>query len=110
MVSGEQRFERERTEGRYRMFQCAYRSFRRAVPLPVPVSAASKAIYNAGVLKIEPTRPKPAKRHVWMIKVVAPISNRLSSRGWQAQAVYLPRPSEMRRHAGDSAARFGVRH
>jgi HSP20 family protein len=70
VVSGEKRFERERTEGRYRMLQCAYGSFRRVVPLPVPVLAdASKAKYINGVLKIELTKAKPAKPGVRTIKV-----------------------------------------
>ncbi|MCB1931518.1 MAG: Hsp20/alpha crystallin family protein, partial [Candidatus Accumulibacter sp.] len=52
-VSGEKHFERESTTGRYRMLQCAYGSFRRVVPLPVPVLAdASKASYKDGVLRI----------------------------------------------------------
>ena len=70
VVSGEKRFEREGTEGRYRMLQCAYGSFRRVVPLPVPVLAdASKASYNAGVLKIELTKAKQGKPKVQTIKV-----------------------------------------
>jgi HSP20 family protein len=70
VVSGEKRFERERTEGRYRMLQCAYGSFRRVVPLPVPVVADhSKASYEQGVLKIELTKAKPAKPKVQTIKV-----------------------------------------
>lgn len=70
VVSGEKRFERERSEGRYRMLQCAYGSFRRVVPLPVPVLAdASKATYNAGVLKIELTKAKQGRLKVQTIKV-----------------------------------------
>lgn len=70
VVRGEKRFERERTEGRYRMLQCAYGSFRRVVPLPVPVLAeASKASYKAGVLKIELSKAKPAKPNVQTIRV-----------------------------------------
>jgi len=70
VVSGEKRFERERTEGRYRMLQCAYGSFRRVVPLPVPVLAeASRASYEAGVLKIELTKAKQGKPKVQAIKV-----------------------------------------
>jgi HSP20 family protein len=52
------------------MLQCAYGSFRRVVPLPVPVLAdASKASYNAGVLKIELTKAKQGKPKVQTIKV-----------------------------------------
>jgi HSP20 family protein len=54
IVRGEKRFERESTEGRYRVLQCAYGSFRRAVPLPVPVVAdKAQASYRNGVLRIE---------------------------------------------------------
>ena len=70
VVSGEKRFERERSEGRYRMLQCAYGDCRRVVPLSVPVLAdASKASYNAGVLKIELTKAKQGKPKVQTIKV-----------------------------------------
>ncbi len=54
LVRGEKRFERETTTGRYRVLQCAYGSFLRAVPLPVPVrSDKAAARYRDGVLKIE---------------------------------------------------------
>ena len=70
VVSGEKRFERERTEGRYRMLQCAYGSFRRVVPLPMPVVAdRSKASYEQGVLKIELTKATGDKPNVQTIKV-----------------------------------------
>jgi|EndMetStandDraft_4_1072995.scaffolds.fasta_scaffold57922_3 HSP20 family protein len=70
VVSGEKRFERERTEGRYRMLQCAYGSFRRVVPLPVQVLADhSKASYEQGVLKVELTKAKPSKPKTQTIKV-----------------------------------------
>jgi HSP20 family protein len=54
VVSGEKRFERESTEGRYRVLQCAYGSFKRAVALPVPVvTDQAKASYRNGVLRVE---------------------------------------------------------
>jgi HSP20 family protein len=54
VISGEKAFERESSEGRYRVLQCAYGSFRRAVPLPVPVIAdQAKASYKNGVLRVE---------------------------------------------------------
>jgi HSP20 family protein len=53
-VRGEKRFERENTQGRYRVLQCAYGGFTRAVPLPAKVLAdKSKAEYKNGVLRIE---------------------------------------------------------
>jgi HSP20 family protein len=52
-VRGEKRFERESTEGRYRVLQCAYGSFQRAVALPAEVLAdQAHAGYNNGVLRI----------------------------------------------------------
>lgn len=54
IVHGEKRFEQEDTEGRYRVLQCAYGSFRRVVPLPVAVLAdQAQATYRNGVLRIE---------------------------------------------------------
>lgn len=54
VVHGEKRFEREDSQGRYRVLQCAYGSFRRAMPLPAPVvTEQAKASYRNGVLRIE---------------------------------------------------------
>ncbi|MBI1891879.1 MAG: Hsp20/alpha crystallin family protein [Burkholderiales bacterium] len=53
VVRGEKRFEREESEGRYRVLQCAYGSFQRAVPLPVDVVAEqANASYKNGVLRV----------------------------------------------------------
>lgn len=60
VVRGEKRFQREQTEGRYRVLQCAYGSFRRMVPLPVAVlSDQAKASYRDGVLRIEMPKAQP---------------------------------------------------
>lgn len=62
IVRGEKRFEREASEGRYRVLQCAYGTFQRVVPLPAPVIAnKAKATYRNGVLKIELPKAGPAK-------------------------------------------------
>lgn len=62
VVSGEKRFEREGTEGRWRVMQCAYGSFRREVPLPVPVRAdQARATYRNGVLRVELPKATPGK-------------------------------------------------
>lgn len=54
VVQGEKRFEREDTQGRYRVLQCAYGAFRRVVPLPATVlTDQAKASYKDGVLRIE---------------------------------------------------------
>jgi HSP20 family protein len=53
-VWGEKRVDREASEGRWRVVQCAYGSFRRDVALPVSVKAdKTKASYRDGVLRIE---------------------------------------------------------
>lgn len=53
-VWGEKRIDREATEGRWRVVQCAYGSFRREVALPVSVKAdKTQASYRDGVLRIE---------------------------------------------------------
>lgn len=60
VVRGEKRFERESTEGRWRILQCAYGSFSRSVPLPVKVRAdQASATYRDGVLKIELPKLEP---------------------------------------------------
>ena len=54
IVRGEKRFERVATEDRWRVLQCAYSSFLRAVSLPAPVRADKAAArYRDGVLKVE---------------------------------------------------------
>ncbi|TXG77507.1 MAG: Hsp20/alpha crystallin family protein [Rhodocyclaceae bacterium] len=54
VISGEKRFERESSEGRWRVMQCAYGSFRRVVPLPVAIRAEeARATYRNGVLRVE---------------------------------------------------------
>lgn len=61
VISGEKRFEREDSVGRWRVMQCAYGHFRRIVPLPVAVLAEqANARYRNGVLRIELQKAKPA--------------------------------------------------
>ncbi len=68
IVRGEKRFEREETEGRYRVLQCAYGSFERIVPLHAAVKAdQAKASYRNGVLRVELPKveeEKPRKQTV----------------------------------------------
>lgn len=70
LVQGEKRFEREDTEGRYRVLQCAYGSFRRSVHLPIAVIAdQAKASYRNGVLRIELPKAEVDKPQRWTVKV-----------------------------------------
>lgn len=70
IVRGEKRFEREESEGHYRVLQCAYGTFHRVVPLPAPVIASkAKATYRNGVLKIELPKSESAKAKAIEIKV-----------------------------------------
>lgn len=69
-VSGEKRFEREESEGRYRVLQCAYGSFRRMVPLPVEVEAEqARASYRDGVLRIVLPKSQAARPRAHTVKV-----------------------------------------
>lgn len=62
VVSGEKHFERESSEGRYRVLQCAYGSFRRIIPLPTQVLAdQANARYADGVLRIELPKASPGR-------------------------------------------------
>lgn len=70
IVRGEKRFERENTEGRYRVLQCAYGSFRRVVPLPVPVVAdKAQASYRNGILRIELPKAEEEQPRKLSVKV-----------------------------------------
>lgn len=70
VVRGEKRFEREATEGRWRVLQCAYGTFQRTVPLPASVRGdEAKAAYRNGVLKIELPKVQPSQPASVNIKV-----------------------------------------
>lgn len=70
VVNGEKMFERESSEGRYRVLQCAYGSFQRVVALPVPVLAdQARAQYRNGVLRIELPKADIGKPRKLNIKV-----------------------------------------
>lgn len=70
VVSGEKKFEREDTQGRWRVMQCAYGSFRRVVPLAVPVRAdQARASYRNGVLRIDLPKAAPGKPQIVAIQV-----------------------------------------
>lgn len=57
VVRGEKRVQKERSEGRYHLMECAYGSFERAIPLPTYVDdEKASASYKKGILTI--TLPK----------------------------------------------------
>jgi HSP20 family protein len=61
-VWGEKHLDRQASQGRFSVVQCAYGSFRRDVALPVPVKAdKTKASYRAGVLRIELPKAEAAR-------------------------------------------------
>ncbi|MFO1325806.1 MAG: Hsp20/alpha crystallin family protein [Rubrivivax sp.] len=69
-VRGEKRFERETTEGRWRVMQCAYGRFERRVPLPVAVKTdEARAVYKDGVLKIELPKAEVARPRAVTVNV-----------------------------------------
>lgn len=70
VLSGEKRFERESTDGRWRVMQCAYGRFRRVVPLSTPVLAdEARASYKNGVLRVELRKARPSTSEPRTIKV-----------------------------------------
>jgi len=70
VVRGEKRFERESTEGRWRVLQCAYGAFHRAVALPVPVKGdQARASYVNGVLKVELPKAEPGQPRAISVRV-----------------------------------------
>ncbi|MFZ5842534.1 MAG: Hsp20/alpha crystallin family protein [Pseudomonadota bacterium] len=70
LVSGEKRFERESSEGRWRVMQCAYGAFQRSVPLPAKVLAdKASARYHNGVLRVELPKARPSERRTITVNV-----------------------------------------
>lgn len=70
VVRGEKRFERENTDGRWRVLQCAYGSFLRTVPLPAAVKGdQARASYRDGVLKVELPKLEPGRPNVTKVSV-----------------------------------------
>ncbi|MBK1714851.1 Hsp20/alpha crystallin family protein [Rubrivivax gelatinosus] len=70
VVRGEKRFERETSDGRWRVMQCAYGAFQRNVPLPVPVRGEeARASYRNGVLRIELPKLAPGKPRTVSVQV-----------------------------------------
>ena len=60
VIRGEKQYERESTEGQYRVTECAYGRFERAIPLPEEVETGkAQATYKKGILRVE--LPKSAR-------------------------------------------------
>jgi HSP20 family protein len=54
VIRGEKQIEREGSEGRYHVTECAYGQFERAIPLPDEVdNGQAQASYKNGVLRVE---------------------------------------------------------
>ena len=65
VVQGEKQLEQERTEGQYRITECAYGRFERAIPLPEEVeSDKATASYRNGVLRVELPKAKATRRAI----------------------------------------------
>ena len=63
VVRGEKRIQRERSEGRYYISECAYGSFERAIALPDAVdSDRADAKYSHGILRVELPKSRPSTR------------------------------------------------
>lgn len=66
VVRGEKRVERSDRRGAYRVMECAYGAFERAIPLPCPVEEAkARARYRRGILHVQlPKSPAARTRHI----------------------------------------------
>jgi HSP20 family protein len=63
VIRGEKQVECERTEGNYRVNECAYGHFERAIPLPEEVASdKAKATYKKGVLRVELPKSNHGRR------------------------------------------------
>ncbi|HZV97613.1 MAG TPA: Hsp20/alpha crystallin family protein [Methylophilaceae bacterium] len=70
VISGEKSFEKEETEGRWRVMQCAYGAFRRSIPLPTEtIENEAQATYKDGVLRIELPKQTPSKPKTKRIEI-----------------------------------------
>ena len=65
VVRGEKRYQNQRREGGYRIAECAYGAFERAIPLPETVDASrARAKYRKGVLRIELPKAGSGRRRI----------------------------------------------
>lgn len=70
VVCGEKQVEREHTDGRYRVTECAYGKFERAIHLPEDVdSGKARATYSNGVLRVELPKAETRRRRTIEVDV-----------------------------------------
>jgi len=70
VVRGQKQLQRERTQGRYHVSECAYGSFERAIQLPDDVdSEQAGARYRRGVLRVELPKAEHRRRQSIKVKV-----------------------------------------
>lgn len=66
VIRGEKRVQREQTQGRYHIMECAYGRFERALPLPAEVDdSGARARYRDGILTVTlPKAPHARQRRI----------------------------------------------
>lgn len=66
VIRGEKRLESDRKSGDFRIMECAYGAFERAIPLPGPVDdSRTCAQYRRGILQVTlPKHPDARKRKI----------------------------------------------
>ena len=70
IVRGEKQVEREHTEGRYRVTECAYGTFERIIALPEEVEVSkAEASYRNGVLRVELPKVESRSRRTSRVDV-----------------------------------------
>ena len=70
VVRGEKQVEREHTNDRYHVTECAYGQFERAIPLPEDVEGSkAQATYSHGVLRVELPKAESGRRRTIKVNV-----------------------------------------
>ncbi|RRQ22241.1 Hsp20/alpha crystallin family protein [Thiohalobacter thiocyanaticus] len=66
VIRGEKHVQREQTQGRYHIMECAYGQFERALPLPAEVDdSGARARYRDGILTVTlPKAPHSRSRRI----------------------------------------------
>lgn len=70
VIRGEKQIERERSEGRYHVTECAYGQFERAIPLPVEIETGEvQASYKKGILRVELPKSAGGRRNKVRVEI-----------------------------------------